>query len=416
MNNSLETMVEAHDKQYSHLNIALVTETFSPEINGVAMTLGRIVDGLLHRNHTVQLIRPKQSNIDAPSNRERLDEKLVKGYPIPLYNNLHFGLPSKHYLIKLWKKNRPDIVHVATEGPLGLSAVSAARALNLPVTSSFHTNFQNYSKHYGIGLLKSAIEAYLLRLHNRTMATMVPTQAMVKTLQNRGYRNLTVLSRGVAIEQFSPKYRSTSLRETWGVSDTDIVVLYVGRLAKEKNVELVLTSFKAIQSTLPNAKLVFVGDGPLTKTLQSTCPEAIFAGVRVGAELAEHYASGDLFMFPSITETFGNVVSEALASGLAVVAYDYAAAENLIIHGYNGFVVPLDDEAQFIQTAIMLANDSNKQETARRNASPSVQYLDWGSVCDTFVGTLRSIIKTHKDQQALAKSTIKKLSIIQPNA
>ncbi len=155
MNNPNELLVESFANRAPSLRIAIVTETFPPEVNGVAMTLGRIVEGLLQRGHSVQLIRPRQKLENAGASLNGIEEILSPGVPVPTYGELRFGLPSKRRLIKLWSAKRPDIVHVVTEGPLGWSAVAAARKLELPLTSSFHTNFQSYSQHYGLGLLQS---------------------------------------------------------------------------------------------------------------------------------------------------------------------------------------------------------------------------------------------------------------------
>ena len=395
MTNAEEIIVESFAAQPASLRIALVTETFPPEVNGVAMTLGRLVEGMLQRGHAVQVVRPRQPGADAADPRAGLDEVLSAGVPIPSYGNFRFGLPSKSRLLKLWQQARPDVVHVATEGPLGWSAVAAARKLQLPVTSSFHTNFDSYSGHYGLGLLKTPIDAYLRKLHNRTMATLVPTPALVHALRARGYRNVSVLSRGVEIAQFSPARRSSALRSSWGVADGDVVVLHVGRLAKEKNVEVVVQAFAAIQARLPTARLVLVGDGPLRKSLQDSCPQAIFAGVRQGEELATYYASGDLFVFPSMTETYGNVVPEALASGLAVLSYAHAAAAHLVRQEDNGVLVPLGAETQFVQAAVALAGDPQRLQALRQNAPASVAHLGWAAVVDSFVATLLTVVYSH---------------------
>ena len=314
---------------------------------------------------------------------------------MPTYGELRFGLPSKGRLVKLWTEQRPDIVHVVTEGPLGWSAVAAARKLHLPLTSSFHTNFHSYSQHYGMGLLKSPIESYLRKLHNRTQATMVPTRAMVQELERRGYDNVTLVSRGVAIEQFNPARRSQDLRASWGVQPSDPVVILVGRLAKEKNVQLVVAAFAAIQAQVPRAKRVFVGDGPLRGALEQACPGAIFAGVRKGEELAAYYASADLFLFPSLTETFGNVVPEALASGLAVLSYANAAAQELIVSNYNGVLIANGDEAAFVSAAVALALDTQQQQHLRKHAPQSVAFLAWAAVCESFEGVLREVLARH---------------------
>jgi glycosyltransferase involved in cell wall biosynthesis len=329
---------------------------------------------------------------------------LSKGVPLPTYGELRFGLPSKGRLMGLWAANRPDIVHVATEGPLGWSAVAAARALQIPVSSSFHTNFHSYSKHYGIGLLKSPIESYLRKLHNRTQSTMVPTRSLVQELLARGYLNVTLLSRGVATEQFSPSHRSSVLRAQWGAESDDPVILLVGRLAKEKNVGLVVSAYRAIQARVPRAKLVFVGDGPLRKSLEVACPEAHFAGVRKGAELAAYYASADLFLFASLTETFGNVVPEAMASGLAVVSYDCAAAKELIVSGDNGLLVSAGDDLSFVNASVQLATDPVCINQYRTRAVACVADRSWDSIYDCFVQTLRNVLEVHGHQFAPAAS------------
>ncbi len=381
------------------LRVALVTETFPPEVNGVAMTLGRLTAGLLQQGHCVQLVRPSQGASDEDdtgvASAVGLEQVLVRGISIPNYTDLQFGLPAARRLRKLWLQQRPDVVHVATEGPLGWSAVSAARQIGLPVTSSFHTNFHSYSKHYGMGLLKAPIEHYLRRLHNKTQATLVPTPTLARDLQERGYQNVAVMSRGVAIAQFTAARRSQALRARWGASEDTVVVLYVGRLAKEKSVGTVITAFHAIQERVPSAKLVLVGDGPLRIALQESCPRAVFAGVCTGTELAEYYASSDLFLFPSLTETFGNVVPEAMASGLAVVSYDLAAAAGLITHNHNGLLITPGDALSFINAAAKLATDAPRLRALRQRAAPSVEHLDWSAVVDSFVRTLRTVIEIH---------------------
>jgi len=395
--NTDDLLIESFATKPASLRIAVVTETFAPEVNGVAMTLGRIVEGLLQRGHAVQMVRPRQSREanEPHAPREGLDQVLSHGIPVPTYGELRFGLPSKGRLVKLWGEQRPDLVHVVTEGPLGWSAVAAARKLHLPITSSFHTNFHSYSQHYGMGLLKSPIESYLRKLHNRTQATMVPTRAMQQELQGRGYDNVTVVSRGVEIELFNPARRSEALRASWGVQPDDLVVILVGRLAKEKNVQLVVTAFRAIQAKQPRAKLVFVGDGPLRKSLEEACPDAHFAGTRKHEELAAHYASGDLFLFPSLTETFGNVVPEALASGLAVLSYANAAAQELIVSHHNGVLVANADETAFVNASVELAQDRVHQQQLRMQAPRSVAFLAWSAVADSFEAVLREVLARH---------------------
>ncbi len=378
------------------LRVALVTETFPPEINGVAMTLGRLVDGLLRRGHAVQLVRPRQAAdgvLAGTPPRQGLSEVLVAGVPIPNYAGLRFGLPAGLRLLRLWQRQRPDIVHVATEGPLGWSALNAARRLGLPVSSGFHTNFHNYTRHYGLGWLQRPISGYLRAFHNRCDVTLVPTQRLAEELCRDGYRNLAVVSRGVDTALFRPQRRSAALRAVCGASEQQLLVLYVGRLAAEKNLPLVLAAWDAIRIRRRDARLLFVGDGPMRASLAAKCPDAIFAGMRSGADLAAHYASADLFLFPSMTETFGNVTTEALASGLGVVAYDYAAAGELIENGDNGCKAPLGDTRGFVAAAGRLAApDGSELARLRARSAASVAHLDWELIHDRFAGVLAGAV------------------------
>ena len=387
-----ELVIETFQNSALSLRIAIVTETYPPEVNGVAMTLGRLVDGLISQGHQVQVIRPRQGDESATLPRAGLEEVLAKGVPLPAYGELRFGLPAKQRLCKLWSVNRPDVVHVVTEGPLGWSAVTAARKMGLPVTSSFHTNFQSYSQNYGVGLFKSPIDAYLRKLHNRTYTTLAPTREVALELTRRGYHNVGVMARGVDTQLFTPARRSEALRASWGVAAIDPVVILVGRLAREKNVNLVVAAFRNIQRRCPTARLVFVGDGPLRRSLEEMCPDAIFAGIRRGVELAEHYASGDLFLFSSLTETYGNVVPEALASGLAVLAYNTAAAKELIVNGENGVLVACGDEVGFVNASADLATSQFQGQFMRKRARESVQNLSWASIVERFAKTLREAV------------------------
>jgi glycosyltransferase involved in cell wall biosynthesis len=274
----------------------------------------------------VQLVRPRQDRSEAAADGPGFAELLMRGLPIPRYPQLKLGLPSRRALVRHWTTHRPDVVHLVTEGPLGWSALQAAEHLRLPVVSDFRTNFHAYSRHYGVAWLRDPIMAYLRKFHNRTACTMVPTEALRAELRASGFRRLRVVSRGVDTRQFDPAKRNAALRSTWGAGESDTVVICVGRLAPEKNLGSLVAAWQAMREQEPGVRLVLVGDGPEHARLQQRCPDAVFAGVRRGEDLAMHYASADVFVFPSLTETFGNVVPEAMASGLAVVGHQYAAA------------------------------------------------------------------------------------------
>ena len=381
--------MDMHQGLQRPLRIACVTETYPPEVNGVAMTIARLVQSLRARHHQVQVVRPRQAGDTGTTS----EDVLVRGVPIPRYAGLRMGLPCMGTLVKLWKQERPDVVHIATEGPLGRSALLAAKALGLPVCSDFRTNFHAYSRHYGFGFLRRPIMSYLRRFHNATQCTMVPTQALHDDLRKEGFRDLMTVARGVDVRRFDPAHRSEALRAQWGAAPGDLVVTCVGRLAPEKNLTTLVAAFDAIRREHPRARLVLVGDGPMRKELQARCPDAIFAGQRTGADLAVHYASADLFLFPSVTETFGNVTTEAMASGLAVVAFDYAAAQRLIRHGENGALVPFDDTAAFIATATRTAADLANCRVLGTQARIGVMALDWDGIAAQVEGVMAHVMR-----------------------
>jgi glycosyltransferase involved in cell wall biosynthesis len=366
------------------LRIAVVTETYPPEVNGVAMTLGRLVNGLQIRNHQIQLIRPRQHDDDQPQPTATLTEHLQRGIALPRYEGLKMGLPAKAVLTRLWTMYRPDVVQIATEGPLGWSALAAANKLRLPVASDFHTNFHSYSNHYGFGLLRRAIVAYLRKFHNKAAVTLVPTAGIRRELLGYGYENIEIIGRGVDTKLFHPGRRDPALRARWGVNENETVALYVGRLAAEKNLALVFRAFDAMREAHPATRLVLVGDGPERAPWQARRPDAIFCGTQVGETLAAHYASGDVFLFPSLTETWGNVTIEAMASGLAVVAYDCAAAEEVIRHGENGLKAPPEDEAAFVTQAVSLAPAPVLQRRLGSAAAARAAQLSWDAIIDSF--------------------------------
>lgn len=393
------------------LRIACVTETYPPEVNGVAMTVARLVQGLRARRHAVQVVRPRQRGDVGATSADGHADVLVRGVPIPRYAGLRMGLPCMGRLVKLWTQQRPDVVHIATEGPLGRSALLAAKALGLPVCSEFRTNFHAYSRHYGLGFLRGAIIGYLRRFHNATHCTMVPTQALHDELQREGFHGLLTVARGVDIRRFDAAHRSEDLRAQWGAAPGDLVVTCVGRLAPEKNLVTLVSAFEAIRRQQPRARLVLVGDGPMRKELQARCPDAILAGQRLGEDLAAHYASADLFLFPSVTETFGNVTTEAMASGLAVVAFDYAAAQRLIEDGVNGALVPFDDNAAFVARSARMAADLAHCRTLGTRARASVMSLDWDGIAAEVEGALGSAMRAAAPAQGYAFASARQSSV-----
>jgi glycosyltransferase involved in cell wall biosynthesis len=373
-------VVENFPPERPSLRVALVTETYPPEVNGVALTIDQLVRGLCARQHDIQLIRPRQARHEVPGSVQGLEQVLTRGMPIPRYPQLRLGMPAKRALQAMWATRRPDIVHIATEGPLGWSALRLAHKLRLPVTTDFRTNFHAYSRHYGVGWLKKPIVAYLRRFHNQADCTMVPTPGLKLELEAMGFERVRVVARGVDTQRFDPARRSEALRAAWGVGSGDPVVLSVGRLAPEKNLDLLVQAHDAMRRVNPAVRLVVVGDGPEREALQQRCPQALLVGEKRSDDLAIHYASADVFLFPSLTETFGNVTLEAMASGLAVVAFDYAAAAEVVAHGDNGLRVPFGDADAFTRRAADLGANAELRQRLRQGARSAMVGRDWGGI------------------------------------
>lgn len=369
------------------MHFALVTETYPPEVNGVALTVQHLHEGLCALGHRVELIRPRR-----PNESKSAHEWLVLGpsLPLPRYPSLRFGLPIGRRLLARWRECAPDAVYIATEGPLGYSALRAARRMGIPVATGYHTRFPEFMRHYRLGALAPVAERWLRRFHNRAQATLVPTRALCEELRQRRYLAPRLLTRGVDTALFHPRRRDEGLRRALGLSERDLLVIYVGRIAPEKNLGLAVRAFRAIAERRPDARYLWVGDGPARAELARENPDFLFIGTRRGEELARHFASADLFLFPSLTDTFGNVVLEAMASGIATVAYDDGAAREHLAEGC-GVRVPAGDEQGFIAAALGLALADDARAQAGYAARRQAETLDHARVAGDFARLLAEL-------------------------
>jgi glycosyltransferase involved in cell wall biosynthesis len=377
------------------MRVAFVSETYPPEVNGVALTIARSVRHMRRAGHDVLLVRPRQPGESRGAGADAdADEWRTRGLRIPMYPDLRMGLATSATLRRRIERFDADLVHVATQGPLGRAAVAAAAHIGIPVTSDFRTNFHVYCQHYGVAFARNVVMHYLRNFHNRTAATFVPCRMLCNELLASGFERVEVLSRGVDARLFSPQRRSADLRRTWGAADDTPVLLYVGRLAAEKNLPLVFQAFDAVRRQRADARLVVVGDGPLRKQLQATRSDVHFAGVLRGEALAAHYASADVFLFPSLSETFGNVTLEAMASGLCVVAFAQAAAGELLRDGRSGLLAPPGDTHAFVHAARRALTGEVDLAALRSQARAVAQASDWEPVLQRFEQRLREVAAT----------------------
>ncbi|TDR43142.1 glycosyltransferase involved in cell wall biosynthesis [Tahibacter aquaticus] len=372
------------------MRIAIVTETYPPEINGVALTVQSLAQGLHGRGHQVQLIRPRQPAADADAALVD-DDVQVTGAALPRYPGLRFGLPARRRLESLWKAQRPDAIYVATEGPLGHSALRAANRLGIAASTGFHTRFDDFARHYGVGFLTPLVFAWLRHFHGRSAATLVPTQELADFLGKNGFNHVRLLRRAVDTQLFDPARRDAALRARWGLTDDELAVVYVGRIAPEKNLALNVRAFRALQQHCPAARYIWIGDGPARAELARQNPDFIFAGTLRGEELARHFASCDLFLFASLSETFGNVTLEAMASGVATLAFDYGAAREHIVDGGNGRRIACSNGEAFVEAAVQFARDPALRHRLAAAGRDAMRGLSPQSVTDHFAELLANL-------------------------
>jgi UDP-2,3-diacylglucosamine pyrophosphatase LpxH/glycosyltransferase involved in cell wall biosynthesis len=370
------------------MKIDIVTDTFLPDVNGVAMTLGRLTDGLRKLGHRVHVIHTGTT--------AKPGESCAAAVPLPGYREVRVGLPKPFELRARWMKKRPHAIYVATESPLGKSALKAAKALGIPVATGFHTNFHQYLQQYGMPGLQPAAMSYLKNFHQRAQCTLTPSPDMAARLTAEGLEHVRLLGRGVDTDLFTPERRCETLRAEWGARPATPVAIMVGRVAPEKNFELGIAAFERMREAFPDLCCVVIGDGPLRARLSEKHPWIRFTGVRTGEDLARHYASADVLLFPSETETFGNVLLEGMASGLATVSFDYAAAALHVLSGINGFKALPGDSEGFIVHALE-ALTLRPGDLPRRTARESAQALGWDQVVGEFEARLAEIagIATH---------------------
>ncbi len=381
------------------LRVALFTDTFAPEVNGVARTLVRLVDHLQEGGHEVALVAPrprtrrKEAVGPEPRGSVGLRYLPVPGIPFFLYPELLLtGFPGRAVRRELAAFD-PQVVHCATESVLGWWGRRWALRTGRPLMTSFHTQFPEYAAGYGLGFAKPLAWSLLRRFHDPARHTLCPSQATREELEAQGFHpRIRIWSRGVDPQAFSPDHRSESLREELAPG-AEVILLYVGRLAPEKRLGLLADAFTRVrEASQRKVALVLVGDGPMRGELEARGePGVHFAGYRTGPALAAAYASADLFAFPSDTETFGNVVVEAMASGLPVVGVDRGGVRDTIRSGETGFRVPPGDVEAFAQALLTLVREDSLRIRMGARARSDAAQRSWPRILDGVVATYREV-------------------------
>jgi glycosyltransferase involved in cell wall biosynthesis len=338
----------------------------------------QLCKGLQNQGHKILLIRPEQKAqcYDFVPNKECV----VNGQSIPKYPDMKFGWPQFLKVSQAISAFTPDVVHIVTEGPLGFTALHAAKTRRIPVSSGFHSQFQEFSRFFDLAFLVKPIQSYLRWFHNATQLTCVPSRDTEIALREFGVTcPLVVVGRGIDTDRFSSQRYSAQLRQQWGADENTTVLIYVGRLSSEKEVNVVIDAYSALRKqSQRQVKLVLVGDGPDRSRLEKMpgAEHVIFMGSLSGTQLAEAYASANVFVFASQVETFGNVVIEAMASGLPIIAYDYACAQLHGKHTQTGWLCSIGDIQQLTQHVLQIP-DNNMLKRMGQQAMQDVQSIGW---------------------------------------
>ncbi|MBW2475123.1 MAG: glycosyltransferase family 1 protein [Deltaproteobacteria bacterium] len=381
-----------------HFRISLVTETFLPQVNGVSRTLERLVRHCTDQGDRIQLLIPRydENSVKLPTNVEKRDWWAL---PLPFYKEVVLPFVTIGTIEQALKNFRPDLVHIATEGPLGWAALKAAKRLRQPILSSYHTNFPQYLENYRASFLAPICWKYLRWFHNNTLGTFCPSDSTRHLIESKGLKNVGIWSRGVDSHKFSPGKRDYELRKAYNINPDDIVMTYAGRIANEKNLQMLVDAWKMLNK-YQNAHLLFIGDGPLRTKLEAMqVPRTIFAGYRYGEELSSMYASSDIFVFPSLSETFGNVVLEAMASGLPVVAYDVQGPKDIINHQTNGLLVDTIDAESLSRAMQKLLVNSELRWEMGRKARAYAESQTWAKIMDGMRDRYAACASSEKEAQ-----------------
>ena len=371
------------------MRITLVTDTYLPEVNGVTTVLATMRQGLLARGHEVQVIAPAYDR-PGPDDAGVLRRWSMR---FPPYPAMRLSLPVGSDVGRALDAFAPDIVHVATEGPLGTVGRRAAIARGIPLVTSFHTDFPRYAKRYLGGWAVRPVQRYLRRFHAPAFLTQTPSQTTRDELAALGFRRPVVWGRGVDTRLFHPAHRSPERRTALGVTDGTPVVLHVSRLAVEKDVGTLVGTFQRAHAALGDrARFVVAGDGPEAGMVRAALPFATHYGFIDRRRLAEVYADSDLFVFPSPTETCGLVVLEAMASGLPVITSDQGGVLENVRHALNGLMVPAGDAEAFGQAAVDLARNARGREAMASAARAFAVARDWEREIDQLEPMYRAAI------------------------
>lgn len=372
------------------MKIAYFTESLLPHVDGVSRTLAQLFSTLESRGVEFRVYSPFVPSPEVPwSGRVRP----VRYVRFPLYPDYRVSLPGGRDVRRELDAWAPDLVHVVSPTPMASWAQRWARRRGIPVVSSFHTHFVSYFRYYGVPALEGFGWAMLRRFYARCERVYAPSRSIIRELEGHGIRNLELWSRGIDLRRFSPDFRDPELRARAGADADTPILLLVSRLVKEKDLADLVETDRILRGRGVRFRLALVGDGPMRDELEEALPDACFAGHQTGEALARWYASADVFVFPSTTETFGNVVLEALASGLPAVVVDRGGPPDQIRPGENGWIARANDPADLADRVEGLLRDPEARARMGRNAVEGARDRDWSAINGRLLASYAEVVE-----------------------
>jgi glycosyltransferase involved in cell wall biosynthesis len=370
------------------MRIAYFVDSLPPRTDGVSNTFIQLVNTLQSENLEYFFFSPFKPD-DNYSWSERVEQ--VFSVPLFLYTDYRLVLPVQRKIFERLDNYKPDLIHATSPTFLGRMGLNYAQKKGIPAVSSFHTHFISYFKYYGFGLFEALGWNILKWFYNRFDRVYVPSQTTAKELTVKGFEKIELWQRGIDLDVFSPAKRNDELRRKLTPNDVPIL-LYVGRLAPEKDLEDLVAVDRILREKKQKFKMVIVGDGPMRTQLQRDLPDAVLTGFLYKESLVEVYASSDIFVFPSTTETFGNVILEAYASGLPAIGVNEGGVVDLIQDGYTGFISPARDTQDIATKVNVLLSNPELRQKYSRNALKFAGRFSWDAINKQLISSYKQII------------------------
>jgi glycosyltransferase involved in cell wall biosynthesis len=363
------------------MRIALYTLTYKRDQDGVAKTLYELVRTIRDRGMEVGVWSPSVS----PTGDSKVPVHKVSSFPLPLYPDYRVAAPLGKTVAQL-DRFRPHVIHIATPDIGGKKFLDYAKKRGLGVLATYHTDFPSYLKYYHLSPLKELLWKYFRDFYNECDAVYAPTRKVAGSLERRGIRDVDLWPRGIHRERFHPRFRSRELRKRWGAEGKK-AILFSGRFVWYKGLEIFVRVYGLFKGRRKDdVRFVLLGDGPVRGDLKTRMPDAVFTGYLKGEELSRAYASADILLFPSITETFGNVVLEALASGLPAVVSDIGGCQEVVKDSGGGCVARAEDPVMFFKHCVSLVEDLHLYQSLRENGLRYAEKQAWDSINETIIG------------------------------